>query len=96
MRTGEEITGRREKQEIVGIQYFLGLFHTTQITQVFKLILEEAEQFMEALCLWMMPHSFKEEYSNELGELCTNFLKRLVLLSEFKSSEMVLDNFSDI
>ena len=26
MRTGEEITGRREKQEIVGIQYFLGLF----------------------------------------------------------------------
>ena len=26
MCTGEEITGRREKQEIVGIQYFVGLF----------------------------------------------------------------------
>lgn len=78
------------------IQYFLGLFHTTQITQVFKLILDKAEQFMEALCLWMMSPSFKEEYDNELGELCTNFLKCLVLLSEFKSSEIVLDNFSDI
>lgn len=55
----------------------------------------EAERFMRALA-HAMPHSHKEENSHELDELCTNFRKWLVFPSEFKQSETVLDNFSDI
>lgn len=95
MCTGEEITGRREKQGNGLDPIFPRPFSYNTNNSGLQADTGRAEQFLGST----LPLNDVSQLARSMIMSLVNYVhssKCLVLLSEFKSSEIVLDNVSDI